>query len=153
MVLGLPGPQRVVQLPDISWDQYTSGLGDFEREFCDRKRNTRRTKLIFDKGESAVLAPECETLLSPYPLRKDVSTSAPTRCSRLCLHIRPVLFQPLICPLLSVVVCIFTLAAICYRPLRSHVAFFRSGVASSTKKPSGFQKGRRVFSTVLRAAL
>uniref|UniRef100_A0A3B3SBR2 Zinc finger, ZZ-type containing 3 n=1 Tax=Paramormyrops kingsleyae TaxID=1676925 RepID=A0A3B3SBR2_9TELE len=49
MVLGLPGPQRVVQLPDIAWDQYTSGLGDFEREFCDRKRNTRRTKLIFDK--------------------------------------------------------------------------------------------------------
>lgn len=49
--LGLPCPQRVVQLPDISWEQYTSGLGDFEREFCDKKRKTRRLKLIFDKGK------------------------------------------------------------------------------------------------------
>ncbi|KAG5847583.1 hypothetical protein ANANG_G00127710 [Anguilla anguilla] len=47
--MGLPCPQRVVQLPDIAWDQYTSGLGDFEREFRDKKRNTRRLKLIFDK--------------------------------------------------------------------------------------------------------
>ncbi|XP_066548639.1 ZZ-type zinc finger-containing protein 3 isoform X2 [Amia ocellicauda] len=46
--MGLPCPQRVVQLPDIAWDQYTSGLGDFEREFR-KKRNTRRLKLIFDK--------------------------------------------------------------------------------------------------------
>lgn len=48
--LGLPCPQRVVQLPDIAWEQYTSGLGDFQREFCDKKRKTRRLKLIFDKG-------------------------------------------------------------------------------------------------------
>lgn len=48
--LGLPCPQRVVQLPDISWEQYTSGLGDFEREFCEKKRKTRQLKLIFDKG-------------------------------------------------------------------------------------------------------
>lgn len=48
--LGLPCPQRVVQLPDIGWEQYTSGLGDFEREFCDKKRKTRRLKLIFDQG-------------------------------------------------------------------------------------------------------
>nr|XP_057918109.1 ZZ-type zinc finger-containing protein 3 [Doryrhamphus excisus]XP_057918110.1 ZZ-type zinc finger-containing protein 3 [Doryrhamphus excisus] len=48
--LGLPCPQRVVQLPDISWEQYTSGLGDFAREFCDKKRKTRQLKLIFDKG-------------------------------------------------------------------------------------------------------
>ncbi|GLD50789.1 ZZ-type zinc finger-containing protein 3 isoform X2 [Lates japonicus] len=48
--LGLPCPQRVVQLPDIAWEQYTSGLCDFEREFCDKKRKTRRLKLIFDKG-------------------------------------------------------------------------------------------------------
>lgn len=48
--LGLPCPQRVVQLPDIAWEQYTSGLGDFEREFCDKKRKTRRLKLIFDQG-------------------------------------------------------------------------------------------------------
>ncbi|XP_010739862.3 ZZ-type zinc finger-containing protein 3 [Larimichthys crocea] len=50
MNLGLPCPQRVVQLPDIAWEQYTSGLCDFEREFCDKKRKTRRLKLIFDKG-------------------------------------------------------------------------------------------------------
>lgn len=48
--LGLPRPQRVVQLPDIAWDQYTSGRGDFEREFCDKKRKTRQLQLIFDKG-------------------------------------------------------------------------------------------------------
>ncbi|XP_007567475.1 ZZ-type zinc finger-containing protein 3 isoform X2 [Poecilia formosa] len=48
--LGLPCPQRVVQLPDIAWEQYTSGLGEFEREFCDKKRKTRQLKLIFDKG-------------------------------------------------------------------------------------------------------
>ncbi|KAL6104119.1 zzz3 [Pungitius sinensis] len=48
--LDLPCPQRVVQLPDVGWDQYTSGLGDFEREFCDKKRKTRRLKLIFDQG-------------------------------------------------------------------------------------------------------
>ncbi|XP_036410638.1 ZZ-type zinc finger-containing protein 3 [Megalops cyprinoides] len=49
VAMGLPCPQRVVQLPDIAWDQYTSGLGDFKREFHDKKRNTRRLKLIFDK--------------------------------------------------------------------------------------------------------
>ncbi|KAG9273718.1 ZZ-type zinc finger-containing protein 3 [Astyanax mexicanus] len=47
--LGLPCPQRVVQLPEIAWDQYTSGRSEFEREFCDKKRKTRRLKLIFDK--------------------------------------------------------------------------------------------------------
>ncbi|NXY83110.1 ZZZ3 protein, partial [Alcedo cyanopectus] len=47
--MGLPYPQRVVQLPEISWDQYTSSLGNFEREFKNRKRNSRRVKLIFDK--------------------------------------------------------------------------------------------------------
>ncbi|XP_015210838.2 ZZ-type zinc finger-containing protein 3 isoform X3 [Lepisosteus oculatus] len=41
--------QRVVQLPEIAWDQYTSGLGDFQKEFRNKKRNTRRLKLIFDK--------------------------------------------------------------------------------------------------------
>ena len=48
--MGMPCPQRVVQLPDIAWDKYTSGLGDFEREFCDKKRKTRQLKLIFDQG-------------------------------------------------------------------------------------------------------
>ncbi|XP_056599196.1 ZZ-type zinc finger-containing protein 3 [Triplophysa dalaica] len=47
--MGLPRPQRVVQLPDIAWDQYTSGCGDFEREFCDKKRKTRQLQLIFDQ--------------------------------------------------------------------------------------------------------
>ncbi|XP_069451174.1 ZZ-type zinc finger-containing protein 3 isoform X4 [Ovis canadensis] len=48
--IGLPYPQRVVQLPEIVWDQYTSSLGNFEREFKNRKRHTRRVKLVFDKG-------------------------------------------------------------------------------------------------------
>ncbi|XP_029409655.1 ZZ-type zinc finger-containing protein 3 isoform X2 [Nannospalax galili] len=48
--IGLPYPQRVVQLPEIMWDQYTSSLGNFEREFKNRKRHTRRVKLVFDKG-------------------------------------------------------------------------------------------------------
>lgn len=49
--MGLPYPQRVVQLPEIAWDQYTTSLGNFEREFKNRKRNSRRAKLIFDKGK------------------------------------------------------------------------------------------------------
>uniref|UniRef100_A0A8D0GT19 ZZ-type zinc finger-containing protein 3 n=1 Tax=Sphenodon punctatus TaxID=8508 RepID=A0A8D0GT19_SPHPU len=48
--IGLPYPQRVVQLPEIAWDQYTTSLGNFEREFKNRKHNSRRMKLIFDKG-------------------------------------------------------------------------------------------------------
>ncbi|XP_021565923.1 ZZ-type zinc finger-containing protein 3 isoform X2 [Carlito syrichta] len=48
--IGLPYPQRVVQLPEIVWDQYTHSLGNFEREFKNRKRHTRRVKLVFDKG-------------------------------------------------------------------------------------------------------
>ncbi|XP_053103916.1 ZZ-type zinc finger-containing protein 3 isoform X3 [Hemicordylus capensis] len=48
--VGLPYPQRVVQLPEISWDQYTTSLGNFEREFRNRKRNSRRANLVFDKG-------------------------------------------------------------------------------------------------------
>ncbi|XP_043941790.1 ZZ-type zinc finger-containing protein 3 isoform X2 [Protopterus annectens] len=51
--LGFPCPQRVVQLPDIAWEQYTSSLGNFERELKNKKRNTRGLKLIFDKGLSA----------------------------------------------------------------------------------------------------
>lgn len=53
--IGLPYPQRVVQLPEISWDQYTTSLGNFEREFRNRKRNSRRAKLIFDKGKSVLV--------------------------------------------------------------------------------------------------
>ncbi|KAI4895780.1 hypothetical protein NFI96_011550, partial [Prochilodus magdalenae] len=53
--LGLPCPQRVVQLPEIAWDQYTSGRSEFEREFCDKKRKTRRLKLIFDKVKPVII--------------------------------------------------------------------------------------------------
>lgn len=49
MDVGIPRPQRIVQLPEIAWDQYTTTLGNFEREFRNRKRNSRRVKLIFDK--------------------------------------------------------------------------------------------------------
>lgn len=52
----MPCPQRVVQLPEIAWDQYTSGRGEFERDFSDEKRKTRRLKLIFDKGIHVYLA-------------------------------------------------------------------------------------------------
>lgn len=50
--IGLPYPQRVVQLPEIVWDQYTNSLGNFEREFKNRKRHSRRVKLVFDKGKN-----------------------------------------------------------------------------------------------------
>lgn len=53
--VGLPFPQRVVKLPEISWDQYTTSLGNFEREFRNRKRNSRRAKLIFDKGKYKII--------------------------------------------------------------------------------------------------
>lgn len=33
------------------WDQYTNSLGNFEKEFKNRKRHTRRVKLVFDKGK------------------------------------------------------------------------------------------------------
>uniref|UniRef100_A0A3P9KAK5 ZZ-type zinc finger-containing protein 3 n=1 Tax=Oryzias latipes TaxID=8090 RepID=A0A3P9KAK5_ORYLA len=62
--MDLPCPQRVVQLPEIAWEQHTSGLGDFEREFCDKKRKTRQLKLIFDKG--LPLRPK-----SPIELKKE----------------------------------------------------------------------------------
>uniref|UniRef100_A0A8C5EZR8 ZZ-type zinc finger-containing protein 3 n=1 Tax=Gouania willdenowi TaxID=441366 RepID=A0A8C5EZR8_GOUWI len=66
--VGLPCPQRVVQLPDIAWEQYTSGLGDFEREFCDKKQKTRQLKLIFDKG--LTIRPK-----SPFEPKREGETS------------------------------------------------------------------------------
>ncbi|KAG8437194.1 hypothetical protein GDO86_008040 [Hymenochirus boettgeri] len=48
--IGMPCPQRIVQLPDISWDQYTTGLGNFERELRKQMHHSRRVKLRFDKG-------------------------------------------------------------------------------------------------------
>ncbi|XP_053549309.1 ZZ-type zinc finger-containing protein 3 [Bombina bombina] len=50
MDIGIPHPQRIVQVPDITWDQYTTSLGNFERELRNRKRNSRRVRLIFDKA-------------------------------------------------------------------------------------------------------
>ncbi|KAM8931065.1 ZZ-type zinc finger-containing protein 3 isoform 2-T2 [Pelodytes ibericus] len=47
--IGLPCPQRIVQVPEVAWDQYTTTLGNFERELRNRKRNSRRIRLIFDK--------------------------------------------------------------------------------------------------------
>ncbi|KAJ8011042.1 hypothetical protein DPEC_G00054080 [Dallia pectoralis] len=103
--LGLPRPQRVVQLPGISWDQYTSGLGDFEREFCDKKRKTRRLQLIFDKvglpaGPKSPVEPkeegESSTLYSALP-----SSDAPENNSsqmirgRLCHQNKPDTFNQL----------------------------------------------------------
>ncbi|XP_056670875.1 ZZ-type zinc finger-containing protein 3 isoform X2 [Monodelphis domestica] len=41
--------KRVVQLPEVAWDQYTHSLGNFEREFRNRQRHSRRVKLVFDK--------------------------------------------------------------------------------------------------------
>ncbi|XP_067845962.1 ZZ-type zinc finger-containing protein 3 [Heptranchias perlo] len=67
--MGLPCPQRVVQLPQIPWDHYTSGLGNFEKEYRNKKHNTRRLKLIFDKG--LPLRPK-----SPMDSKKDAESSS-----------------------------------------------------------------------------
>ncbi|XP_051868397.1 ZZ-type zinc finger-containing protein 3 isoform X2 [Pristis pectinata] len=56
--MGLPCPQRVVQLPQIPWDHYTSGIGHFDKEYRNKKHNTRRLKLIFDKVLPSSDAPE-----------------------------------------------------------------------------------------------
>ncbi|TNN88528.1 ZZ-type zinc finger-containing protein 3 [Liparis tanakae] len=81
--LDLPCPQRVVQLPDIGWTQYTSGLGDFEREFCDKKRKTRRLKLIFDQG-TYIFVFVLVCLLDPkVPWSPKKKVNRPP-CTRLC---------------------------------------------------------------------
>uniref|UniRef100_A0A8C5PXJ0 Zinc finger ZZ-type containing 3 n=1 Tax=Leptobrachium leishanense TaxID=445787 RepID=A0A8C5PXJ0_9ANUR len=49
MNIGIPYPQRIVQVPEIAWDQYTTTLGNFERELRNRKRHSRRIRLIYDK--------------------------------------------------------------------------------------------------------
>ncbi|XP_069795407.1 ZZ-type zinc finger-containing protein 3 isoform X2 [Narcine bancroftii] len=67
--MGLPCPQRVVQLPQIPWDHYTSGIGNFEKEYRNKKHNTRRLKLIFDKG--LPLRPK-----SPMDFKKDAVSSS-----------------------------------------------------------------------------
>uniref|UniRef100_A0A8K9X6I3 ZZ-type zinc finger-containing protein 3 n=1 Tax=Oncorhynchus mykiss TaxID=8022 RepID=A0A8K9X6I3_ONCMY len=103
--LDLPRPQRMVQLPDVAWDQYTSGLGDFEREFCDKKRTTRR--LIFDKvrlpdGPKSPLDPKKEegepsTLYSALPSSDALENSNNSQRirGRLCYQSKPDTFNQL----------------------------------------------------------
>ncbi|XP_078075070.1 ZZ-type zinc finger-containing protein 3 [Mustelus asterias] len=67
--MGFPCPQRVVQLPPIPWDHYTSGLGNFEKEYRNKKHNTRRLKLVFDKG--LPVRPK-----SPMDSKKDAESSS-----------------------------------------------------------------------------
>ncbi|KAM9789186.1 ZZ-type zinc finger-containing protein 3 [Neosynchiropus ocellatus] len=103
--LGLPCPQRVVQLPDISWEQYTSGLGEFEREFSDKKRKTRRLKLIFDKGlpdrPKSPLEPkkECESssMYSSLPTSDALENGMQTQMirGRICHSNKPDTFNQL----------------------------------------------------------
>ncbi|XP_049602718.1 ZZ-type zinc finger-containing protein 3 isoform X2 [Syngnathus scovelli] len=103
--LELPCPQRVVQLPDLAWEQYTSGLGDFQREFCDKKRKTRRLKLIFDKGLPArpksPVEPkkDCEasTLYSSLPTSDAPENGRQTQMirGRLCHSSKPDTFNQL----------------------------------------------------------
>nr|XP_033772105.1 ZZ-type zinc finger-containing protein 3 isoform X3 [Geotrypetes seraphini] len=105
--LGLPCPQRVVQLPEIAWDQYTTNLGNFEREFRNRKCNTRRVKLIFDKGlpvrPKSPLEPKKNSETQSYsalPLSDcpETSTSSHTQQmirGRLCDETKPGSFNQL----------------------------------------------------------
>uniref|UniRef100_A0A669DDY6 ZZ-type zinc finger-containing protein 3 n=1 Tax=Oreochromis niloticus TaxID=8128 RepID=A0A669DDY6_ORENI len=103
--LGLPCPQHVVQLPDIAWEQYTSGLGDFEREFCDKKRKTRRLKLIFDKGlplrPKSPVEPkkegESSTMYSPLPTSDAPENGRQTQMirGRICHPNKPDTFNQL----------------------------------------------------------
>ncbi|XP_029474747.1 ZZ-type zinc finger-containing protein 3 isoform X2 [Rhinatrema bivittatum] len=104
--LGLPCPQRVVQLPEIAWDQYTTSLGNFEREFRNRKHNTRRVKLIFDKGlpvrPKSPLEPKKDNEPQSYsvlPLSDCPESSTSTRTQmirgRLCDETKPGSFNQL----------------------------------------------------------
>ncbi|XP_061653171.1 ZZ-type zinc finger-containing protein 3 isoform X1 [Phyllopteryx taeniolatus] len=103
--LGLPCPQRVVQLPDLAWEQYTSGLGNFQREFCDKKRKTRRLRLIFDKGlpdrPKSPVEPKkgCETgtFYSSLPTSDALENGRQTQMirGRLCQSSKPHTFNQL----------------------------------------------------------
>ncbi|CAJ0957621.1 unnamed protein product [Ranitomeya imitator] len=101
--VGIPRPQRIVQLPEISWDQYTTTLGNFEREFRNRKRNSRRVKLIFDKvglhsspqqasdqdGESTSYS------VLPQSDSRESSASSVQIRGRLCMDSKPGTFNQL----------------------------------------------------------
>ncbi|XP_007885452.1 ZZ-type zinc finger-containing protein 3 isoform X2 [Callorhinchus milii] len=88
----LPCSQRVVQLPQIPWDHYTSGLGNFEKEYRNKKHNTRRLKLIFDKR--LPLRPK-----SPVDSKKDgeSSSSSSFYCSTLPSSDTPEVIRGRIC--------------------------------------------------------
>ncbi|KAM5148120.1 ZZ-type zinc finger-containing protein 3 [Mantella aurantiaca] len=104
MDIGIPRPQRIVQLPEISWDQYTSALGNFEREFRNRKRNSRRVKLIFDKaglhsssqrtGEKDG-EPSCYSVLPQSDGQESSAISVPQVRGRLCMDSKPGTFNQL----------------------------------------------------------
>ncbi|XP_044156401.1 ZZ-type zinc finger-containing protein 3 [Bufo gargarizans] len=103
MDLGIPRPQRIVQLPEISWDQYTTTLGNFEREFRNRKRNSRRVKLIFDKvglHASSQRAGDKEGESSSYSVlpqsdSQESSASSVQIRGRLCMDSKPGTFNQL----------------------------------------------------------
>ncbi|XP_072275602.1 ZZ-type zinc finger-containing protein 3 [Pyxicephalus adspersus] len=104
MDIGIPRPQRIVQLPDISWDQYTSALGNFEREFRNRKRNSRRVKLIFDKaglhnnsqrtGEKDG-EPSCYSVLPQSDGQESTAVNMSQVRGRLCMDPKPGTFNQL----------------------------------------------------------
>ncbi|XP_068095286.1 ZZ-type zinc finger-containing protein 3 isoform X2 [Hyperolius riggenbachi] len=104
MDLGIPRPQRIVQLPEISWDQYTSALGNFEREFRNRKRNSRRVKLIFDKAGLHANSqragdkdgePSSYSVLPQSDSQDSSATSASQVRGRLCTETKPGTFNQL----------------------------------------------------------
>ncbi|XP_075688985.1 ZZ-type zinc finger-containing protein 3 isoform X2 [Rhinoderma darwinii] len=105
--VGIPHPQRIVQLPEIAWDQYTTTLGNFEREFRNRKRNSRRVKLIFDKvglhanpqragdkeGESSSSSSSYSVL--PQSDSQESSASSVQIRGRFCMDSKPGTFNQL----------------------------------------------------------
>ncbi|KAM3914790.1 ZZ-type zinc finger-containing protein 3 isoform 1-T2 [Leptodactylus fuscus] len=101
--MGLPRPQRIVQLPEIAWDQYTTTLGNFEREFRNRKRNSRRVKLIFDKvglHTNSQRAGDKEGEPSSYSVlpqsdSQESSASSVQIRGRLCMDSKPGTFNQL----------------------------------------------------------
>lgn len=101
--VGIPRPQRIVQLPEIAWDQYTTTLGNFEREFRNRKRNSRRVKLIFDKvglHANSQRAGDKEGESSSYSVlpqsdSQESSASSVQIRGRLCVDSKPGTFNQL----------------------------------------------------------
>lgn len=102
--IGIPRTQRIVQLPEISWDQYTSALGNFEREFRNRKRNSRRVKLIFDKAGLHANSqrtgekdgePSCYSVLPQSDGQESSAINMSQVRGRLCMDSKPGTFNQL----------------------------------------------------------